>query len=69
MGIQKYKLKTDPLCALELKEVEEENELTLNIESSSEEENIDADSNLKVWLVQKRGKGRAARRKGRLGLA
>ena len=54
---KKYKLKTDPLCALELKEVEEENELTLNIESSSEEENIDADSNLKVWLVQKKGKG------------
>ena len=67
---KKYKLKTDPLCALELKEVEEENELTLNIESSSEEENIDADSNLKVWLVQKKGKGQGGAEEGpvRLGV-
>lgn len=41
---EKFKLKTDPLCALELKEEknekeeETEKELTLNIESSSEEE-------------------------------
>lgn len=54
---KEYKLKTDPKCALELKKSEEENELTLNIESSSEEESVDADSNLKVWLVQKKGKG------------
>ena len=67
---KKYKLKTDPLCALELKEVEEENELTLNIESSSEEENIDADSNLKVWLVQKKGEGQGGAEEGpvRLGV-
>ena len=61
---EKFKLKTDPLCALELKEEknekeeETEKELTLNIESSSEEEeDLGADSNLKVWLVQKKGKG------------
>ena len=61
---EKFKLKTDPLCALELKEEENEKEeetekeLTLNIESSSEEEeDLGADSNLKVWLVQKKGKG------------
>lgn len=67
---KKYKLKTDPLCALELKEAEEENELTLNIESSSEEENVDADSNLKVWLVQKKGKGEGGAEEGpvRLGV-
>ena len=41
---EEFKLKTDPLCALELKEEENEKEeetekeLTLNIESSSEEE-------------------------------
>ena len=60
---EEFKLKTDPLCALELKEEENEKEeetekeLTLNIESSSEEEDLGADSNLKVWLVQKKGKG------------
>ena len=61
---EKFKLKTDPLCALELKEEknekeeETEKELTLNIESSSEEEeDLGADSNLKVWLVQKKGTG------------
>ena len=61
---EKFKLKTDPLCALELKEEENEKEeetekeLTLNIESSSEEEeDLGADSNLKVWLVQKKGTG------------
>lgn len=61
---EKFKLKTDPLCALELKEEknekeeETEKELTLNIESSSEEEeDLGADSNLKVWLVQKKGNG------------
>ncbi len=61
---EKFKLKTDPLCALELKEEENEKEeetekeLTLNIESSSEEEeDLGADSNLMVWLVQKKGKG------------
>ena len=61
---EKFKLKTDPLCALELKEEENEKEeetekeLTLNIESSSEEEeDLGADSNLKVWLVQKKGNG------------
>lgn len=73
---EKFKLKTDPLCALELKEEknekeeETEKELTLNIESSSEEEeDLGADSNLKVWLVQKRGKGRAGQKMGRSGLA
>ena len=67
---KEYKLKTDPLCALELKEAEEENELTLNIEASSEEENVDADSNLKVWLVQKKGKGEGGAEEGpvRLGV-
>ena len=60
---EEFKLKTDPLCALELKEEENEKEeetekeLTLNIESSSEEEDLGADSNLKVWLVQKMGNG------------
>ena len=61
---EKFKLKTDPLCALELKEEENEKEeetekeLTLNIESSSEEEeDLGADSNLKVWLGQKKGEG------------
>ena len=60
---EEFKLKTDPLCALELKEEENEKEeetekeLTLNIESSSEEEDLGADSNWKVWLVQKKGKG------------
>lgn len=67
---KKYKLKTDPLCALELKEAEEENELTLNIESSSEQEDLEADSNLKVWLVQKKGKGQGGAEEGpvRLGV-
>ena len=74
---EKFKLKTDPLCALELKEEknekeeETEKELTLNIESSSEEEeDLGADSNLKVWLVQKKGKGEGGAEDGpvRLGV-
>lgn len=74
---EKFKLKTDPLCALELKEEENEKEeeaekeLTLNIESSSEEEeDLGADSNLKVWLVQKKGKGEGGAEDGpvRLGV-
>ena len=74
---EKFKLKTDPLCALELKEEENEKEeetekeLTLNIESSSEEEeDLGADSNLKVWLVQKKGKGEGGSEDGpvRLGV-
>ena len=74
---EKFKLKTDPLCALELKEEENEKEeetekeLTLNIESSSEEEeDLGADSNLKVWLVQKMGKGEGGAEDGpvRLGV-
>ena len=74
---EKFKLKTDPLCALELKEEknekeeETEKELTLNIESSSEEEeDLGADSNLKVWLVQKMGKGEGGAEDGpvRLGV-
>ena len=72
---EKFKLKTDPLCALELKEEknekeeETEKELTLNIESSSEEEeDLGADSNLKVW--QKKGNGAAGAEDGpvRLGV-
>ena len=67
---EEFKLKTDPLCALELKEEETEKELTLNIESSSEEEDLGADSNLKVWLVQKKGKGEGGAEDGpvRLGV-
>lgn len=67
---EEFKLKTDPLCALELKEEENEKELTLNIESSSEEEDLGADSNLKVWLVQKKGKGEGGAEDGpvRLGV-
>lgn len=67
---EKFKLKTEPLCALELKEEENEKELTLNIESSSEEEDLGADSNLKVWLVQKKGKGEGGAEDGpvRLGV-
>ena len=74
---EKFKLKTDPLCALELKEEknekeeETEKELTLNIESSSEEEeDLGADSNLKVWLVQKKGNGEGGAEDGpvRLGV-
>ncbi len=74
---EKFKLKTDPLCALELKEEknekeeETEKELTLNIESSSEEEeDLGTDSNLKVWLVQKKGKGEGGAEDGpvRLGV-
>ena len=73
---EEFKLKTDPLCALELKEEEKEKEeetekeLTLNIESSSEEEDLGADSNLKVWLVQKKGKGEGGAEDGpvRLGV-
>ena len=74
---EKFKLKTDPLCALELKEEKNEKEeetetdLTLNIESSSEEEeDLGADSNLKVWLVQKKGKGEGGAEDGpvRLGV-
>lgn len=73
---EKFKLKTDPLCALELKEEENEKEeetekeLTLNIESSSEEEDLGADSNLKVWLVQKKGNGEGGAEDGpvRLGV-
>ena len=74
---EKFKLKTDPLCALELKEEknekeeETEKELTLNIESSrEEEEDLGADSNLKVWLVQKKGKGEGGAEDGpvRLGV-
>ena len=74
---EKFKLKTDPLCALELKEEknekeeETEKELTLNIESSSEEEeDLGADSNLKVRLVQKKGKGEGGAEDGpvRLGV-
>ncbi len=74
---EKFKLKTDPLCALELKEEENEKEeetekeLTLNIESSSEEEeDLGADSNLKVWLVQKKGEGEGGAEDGpvRLGV-
>ena len=74
---EKFKLKTDPLCALELKEEknekeeETEKELTLNIESSSEEEeDLGADSNVKVWLVQKKGKGEGGAEDGpvRLGV-
>ena len=74
---EKFMLKTDPLCALELKEEknekeeETEKELTLNIESSSEEEeDLGADSNLKVWLVQKKGKGEGGAEDGpvRLGV-
>ena len=74
---EKFKLKTDPLCALELKEEENEKEeetekeLTLNIESSSEEEeDLGSDSNLKVWLVQKKGKGEGGAEDGpvRLGV-
>lgn len=68
---EKFKLKTDPLCALKLKEEETEKELTLNIESSSEEEeDLGADSNLKVWLVQKKGKGEGGAEDGpvRLGV-
>lgn len=66
---EEFKLKTDPLCALELKEEENEKELTLNIESSSEED-LGADSNLKVWLVQKKGKGEGGAEDGpvRLGV-
>ena len=76
-NFEKFKLKTDPLCALELKEEknekeeETEKELTLNIESSSEEEeDLGADSNLKVWLVQKKGKGEGGAEDGpvRLGV-
>lgn len=59
-----YKLKTDSKCALELKKTEEENELTLNIESSSEKEDLEADSNLKVWLVQQKGKGESGAEEG-----
>ena len=74
---EKFKLKTDPLCALELKEEENEKEeetekeLTLNIESSSEEEeDLGADSNLKVWLGEKKGKGEGGAEDGpvRLGV-
>ena len=74
---EKFKLKTDPLCALELKEEknekeeETEKELTLNIESSSEEEeDLGADSNLKVWLGQKKGEGEGGAEDGpvRLGV-
>lgn len=73
---EEFKLKTDPLCALELKEEENEKEeetekeLTLNIESSSEEEDLGADSNLKVWLVQKKGNGEGGAEDGpvRLGV-
>ena len=73
---EEFKLKTDPLCALELKEEENEKEeetekeLTLNIESSSEEEDLGADSNLKVWQVQKKGKGEGGAEDGpvRLGV-
>ena len=73
---EEFKLKTDPVCALELKEEENEKEeetekeLTLNIESSSEEEDLGADSNLKVWLVQKKGKGEGGAEDGpvRLGV-
>ena len=73
---EEFKLKTDPLCALELKEEENEKEeetekeLTLNLESSSEEEDLGADSKLKVWLVQKKGKGEGGAEDGpvRLGV-
>lgn len=59
-----YKLKTNPACALELTKQGEEHELTLNIESSSEEEDLTADSDLKVWLVQKKGKGAGGAEEG-----
>lgn len=67
---EEFKLKTDSLCALEIKEREAGKELTLNIESSSEEEDLAADSNLKVWLVQKKGKGEGGAEDGpvRLGV-
>lgn len=58
-----YNLKTDPKCALELKdEGEDEHILTLNIESSSED--VTVSTELKAWLVQEKGKGESGEEEG-----
>ncbi|MCD8062501.1 MAG: hypothetical protein LUE13_09230 [Akkermansiaceae bacterium] len=58
-----YNLKTDPKCALEIRdEGEDEHVLTLNIESSSED--VTVTTELKAWLVQEKGKGESGEDEG-----
>ena len=58
-----YKLKTDPKCALEIKDEGEGGHiLTLNIESSTED--VSVTTELRAWLVQEKGKGEGGEEEG-----